>query len=261
MALTELSDFEDLCREQQVTVDPRVVYGGDPTFIHTCSALGPLDLAIASCGNLLYVNPNVELADKLIDTPSPDSDIGLKTLVAMVNATRKRENPDSTDRYFVGGGKPLDCCSDFEGTMISSLESLQSSKPLGGDVIVDSHQNPIFFRKPTAVPSALALQAININYVPYPAGSIVRVDTEDAQELDLEGDGNLHIRNPRVSKDEVRVIPFDSVVGATFLRLSAFAYEADMSTMLPTEDMQTLQRLGCTSIAAINTMIRQGIRQ
>jgi len=256
MSLAKFSDFRELCSNQGVDVDPRIEWGYPVDYSR--ATYGPLDWSIAVCGDLLRADPHITLANRLIDAP-PDGDIGLQTLVAIINATRHAHRAQfGPDYSFIIGTKAMDCCSDFEESIITTFENVQSQRPVGGDIIVDSDKNPILFRKAAGQPSALALRPIVIHGIPYPAGSIVRVDTEDAYELDVEGDSKLHSRHPRVNKNGMRVMSSAEVVSADFLRLSPFAYELhDAVRLLPSEEGERLQRLGRLPLAAMSTMIRE----
>lgn len=183
--------------------------------------------AVARAGRLLRADPALELTDTTVGTEifncaANDLTVEQVVLHGILNASKYRMGNASPGRSFrCANRKSLPGCSDAEGYFGQVVTAMADTSRLsdregnvaqhGWSLVLDGRE-PIAIKKVAEAygkPSALSLVELTVDGVPYPAGSLLRVDTRE----DL--------------RHEQLFIPGDTVVSAGFLRLSAFALPPD----------------------------------
>lgn len=211
----QVREFYELCEIQQVMLSTELRQGievmGGPE--------SDLLKAIFAAGRLLREQPHLRLADYPI-APSPwAEDTTVETLIAIVNASITPQFFTMTQHNFISPlGKVEDICDYADTGFANTLGWLgwaaySDNIPMGCQLYM-ADDEPLLLRKSDGVPSALSLESLIINGIPYPAGSILRLDAVGDHR-----DQPAHLQWP--SKVELR--PLDDITNLSFQRLSAFA--------------------------------------
>ena len=221
------TEFSELCEAQGATlhtaIEDRTRSLGFP-----CAAYEGLDAEISNAGALLRTNPNLVLAtgSQPIELPAM-ADLSTFTLTAIINATLPGGHISIPGRDFISSpGGVLDCCQESEQRFAATFRELENfPKRAPCDIILDDDEQPLLIRK-GGIPTALSLGRLVINHIPYPAGSLFRVDTPHDASYDEMG--NMRHHNPIVGTHGLRVLGKEEVLRIGFLRISAYAYEPEI---------------------------------
>lgn len=225
---SELHQFNRACREQGIALHPDIIHLTNHTVPPAREAPTSTLMAIRTIGRMLRKQPAELLASAPIETtkalPRSVAALALKTIINdSVLGTNSNQNTVAALSPFA-----IDACVFAEIGFAKTFRNLAGLEffdkiATGGDIIVDTNDNPIFVRKRAGgIPSALALQEHTINGITYPAGSINRIEL-DSDYRDPKG-----ILIPKDSCNAIRIVPLESVVAGAFMRLSAYG--------LPTEE-------------------------
>lgn len=184
---------------------------------------------IAQAAYLLRNRPNVELVNTEITLQDAQSaSVELLTFANILNASRGLQTAP-LPAYTLSDSSPayIDNCFNAE-PMFGRILALIDEDPLSNtynnvasayQIICDGMQ-PVFLRKGCGKPSALSLVPIALNGIPYPPGSLWRVDLRWDKSV---RSGNSFAYNLNYTGYKNELIPFTSVTHASFMRLSAFA--------------------------------------
>ncbi len=221
--------FRDTCYQQGVELEPRL-----PRFVadkipssRYYYTPGKMLQAVAAAGWLLGEEPDLALVSDRIDVSSfHDEDVPAHILARILNASHEPEEAEDYARYFIcKDGAEIDNCVDADTYFAETVAVfVEPGQDKGCQIIADGME-PVFLRKSIGEHSALALHDIRINGIPYPAGSIARVDV--SQDVVQSTNGELFFDFPCVSDDRVETVPVETVMKARFMRLSAFAMSPD----------------------------------
>jgi len=237
MSTVSFEEFTNNCALSEVTLDPKLIE--EPLHHDADFCYQPDDWygAVAKAGEILRQRPYVEL----VNTPITDQLFGdgsltlpQMTFKGIINASRDRianQNPATT--FFCRGAKRVDSCSSAEGGFGLTINNMTHGhkardsrrsgedyyKRFGWTIIIDDDM-PVGITKRYGQPSTLALSPITINGIPYPAGSLLRMNT-------------LKKGYHHEAEERRTFVPGERIAFASFLRLSAFA--------LPAEERKTFQ--------------------
>lgn len=171
--------------------------------------------ALSRIADYVENNPDMPMADKPVHLGLLPADFTSQSLGQVINASlipaRKRRFglPD-----FTGVNEAVDNCSAAETGFLSTIDALRAYAASDGPepnvrVIVDKAMRPLLLQKSIEIGSVLTLQAVSVNGVPFPPGSIMAIRfEEDVTKLPKKG---------------VEVMTKAAVTGMSFLRLSYFA--------------------------------------
>jgi len=229
----KFSRFEELCDEQQVRLHHVIIRAGRSASSGSMFTLEPNGMysAVNAAGNLLRKDPEQHLASAELDIPEPlaqkPKNFAANVLSAMIAASINPVPATDHSRTFIcRKTRNIDCCSNAEGGFSETFTQMYTPqvpledhyKPIGYQIITGSHDEPIAVRKARGEPSALTLVKTTINGIPYPAGSIMRMDLLDDRSRD-----DPSIFDTDLPFDDQRRVGAERVSHAAFIRLSAFS--------------------------------------
>lgn len=217
-----------MCRDNRVALDDRILRTGRRQIPHEHMSEWPNQMyaAVARAGAILREHPQAELANQPITRSMQRGfphDLASRALTTIINASLDPVPAASWDTSFTSFGvAPVDNCSLAERFFAATVWQLQQPgipliderPPIGSQLLTGDNDTIIAIRKGLGSRSCLTLVPVTINSVPYPAGSIMRVN------LLSEYNGKRYIshRGTRVTD-----IPVERISHINFLRLSAFA--------------------------------------
>ncbi len=128
---------------------------------------------------LLRQNPNQALTSQVIKKPEELSNIG-GIFLDLVNGTRTRNQLEAYNFVSLGFTSKTKACSDAEGNYLQAsgidnngtATTYPRHRRAKNTVFVDSHNNPVLFKKTYGERSAISLARISINAVSYPQGTL-----------------------------------------------------------------------------------------
>jgi hypothetical protein len=215
MPMTSFEDFRDYCEFQDVGLSPvlseltqKQMDPLNPVYCPTTIAG-----AVASAGSLLReptIKPIAERPIK-IDRRVLRNGSAALALAKMVNGSLKPDYDYGEVAFDCTTDRRIDACQSAEYRFARTvLEIEEGSNP---NCHIVGNGKPVLLRKasPYGTPSTLTLTDITINGVPYPRGSIVR--------LDLLSD----VPYIKGAQKGIESIGLDDVKNVGFVRLSAFA--------------------------------------
>jgi hypothetical protein len=214
-------EFAALCKEQNVGLydglerdQPALSFTWEPTQVLR---------AIAQAGVILRVKPGARLVRKPVVFNDTKPDFSLKVLGDIVNATYSPAAPSIRRPAFSSPKTAghLCVCEEAEGKFLDTVRDLtdktsDQSDDFGCEIMTVVGR-PTFLRKSGIVASSLSLRPVIIGGIPYPAGSLLRINLPD--EVNEEGTPTY----PNVPYRAYKVTPVVSFACIGFLRLSAFA--------------------------------------
>jgi hypothetical protein len=226
----EIDNFCDivaLCDDQSIRLHDEIEHSVDASIKSQAYCHTPEDilLAVAQSGKLLRKCPSLNLANGMIVIPDTSSlSVPAKTFIEIVNASlvplQKISSARSIPFFEAENCCSLDTCKYAEtsfGNIISSVLAQKARSGTGYQTFRTQRGRPLFVRKGSGEPSALTLVDIVINGIPYPAGSLVRIDHfMDKKKRILD-------RAPLNGIEDLTVTGIDRIA---FLRLSAFALDS-----------------------------------
>jgi hypothetical protein len=175
---------------------------------------------IVKSADMLRKYPTIPLATGVVEV-DPVASLPVRTFLDIANASvQPPVIPGNVLAFECMHAKSIYACSGAERFMLDTLKIMQdrefSSGSQNPDVIVDDANKPVFIRKAIGELSALSLAPVSINGIPYPAGSIMRLETKGRQD-NVGKIGSVGVRS------------VDQVTSISFRRLSAFALPADIT--------------------------------
>lgn len=224
-SIVSLREFMTVCEQQDVQLDedclepvisrqPTTGKGHEPT---------PMFGVIAEAGRLLRKESDRSLASQPIRNLKPfNGDVAATTLANIINASIEPVSPaedifsfDCRDRL------NINACPYAELGFAATYKDMRRMTQIdifgGCEIILDKTDQPVFVRKAEGVASGLSLKPFVVNGIPYPAGSIARV------ELDTDYTDEDNHKVPVVCGGEIDVVSHEAITGVAFRRLSAFA--------------------------------------
>jgi hypothetical protein len=164
------------------------------------------------------------LANRLLEGNIWGNDTAAVALRRIINGTIQPAYVDAQELNFnCKEPKTISACSYAETAFSETIHEIEfdlmsehrevGQEDRGCDVFVHNGE-PIFLRKSQGEPSSLSLADITVNGVPYPRGSIFRVETKDEIRRDS---------GPQSSINGVREISIDDISSIGFRRLSIWA--------------------------------------
>jgi hypothetical protein len=236
------SKFEALCTEQQVELHSAIVHAGRAKSSGTLFVLEPNSVyaALNVAGKLLRKDPDLRLANTTVAIPEelaqkPQS-FAAGVLSKIIAASIEPVPAPDFDRTFIcRNAKSIDSCSNAEGSFSLTFTQMQTPRvalegyyrPIGYQIITGQNDQPIAVRKARGELSTLTLVDTTINGIPYPAGSIMRMNLLD----------DRYAANPDVYNSEIphylqQRVGVERVSHAAFIRLSAFSEQPSVRKQL-----------------------------
>jgi hypothetical protein len=220
-------DFEAMCNDGGVMLHDRILKAASRIPDNHASILPtPVYAAVARAGSMLREDPDVTLADQPITRTMQRGfkhDVASRALTDIINASIEPVPAKSWDTSFTCSGLPLlHRCSYAEKSFAAVFQQmldpqaaiLDAYVPLGSQLLVGENNRIIAIRKALGARTCLTLEEVTINSIPYPPGSLMRVN------LRREHDGK---RYRTFNSERITAAPIESVSHLNFLRLSAFA--------------------------------------
>ena len=232
-AYPSFKDFQQLCREQEVSVHPDVIKAGTLGFVketHTFNP-NPFYAAIAACAEVHLDTATRQLTDKPIQLEhGGQSDLGAflapRTLTSILNNSLEPTGGLPWDQTFTcDKGTAIEACEYAEGSFATVFAQMEAPKKkltgepgiAGYQIITGENNRPIAVRKGKGVPSTLSLVDVCVNGIAYPAGSLFRM------QLREDWDGHTYYTHVREGRQQR--IGAERVTHMTFRRLTALAEE------------------------------------
>jgi hypothetical protein len=219
-----------------------------------CERDETLSPAVSHVGR--YFRQSVEpIASKpLIGNPW-QYDTAATTLQRIVNASIVPVEADpSTPSFVCEGAKTISACGyaevAFSKVIAQKITEADKRPPgiedrwSGGDIFTEGDV-PIFIRKSDGEPSALSLRDIVVNGIPYPKGSILRVDTYREYQ---EGSP------PQPAPHRLCQVEARKIAKVAFIRLSAWAFSPQERADKTTWDTLFIRRRADMSDAQWSTL-------
>ena len=222
--------FVDTCSAQGVVFEPEFLDLQDQSFSIAAGArsVAPTSMlkAMVVAGSMLREEPDRPLViNQTIDVETGSFHTFTQlTLATMLNASnRPIDAQDTRPQFNELATEPINTCAEAESRFAETFFSLGYDKPeelMGSQVFVDEEQVPVLLRKDFGEKSTIALSDIVIKGVPYPAGSLVR--------LEIAGDISRDsvVMYGQLPDSGLEVLPLGLVENIAFSRLSAFALPA-----------------------------------
>ena len=190
----------------------------------------PIYAAIAQAGDLLRKQPGTKLANGFVPEGEATDGTARRVLAAIINASLDPGSFVSPDRTFIGKEvRKVAVCdlaeryfADTIAHMEHVLDPAHHEAPpddydeMGYQVIVGADGQAIAIRKSGAHNSTLSLVDLTINGIPYPAGSLLRMEVTSDPVED-------NITTLDVPDGEFTIIDSSQVTNVAFMRLSAWA--------------------------------------
>lgn len=218
-----MTEFSSVCVDQGV----RYMSPTLEKYTGLRTSTDPVWLAMQSVGRQLRKYPGEILVDRVITGDMWTEDTAAKALQAIMNGSVEpvETTPEITN-FTCSGAKSIGIYGAAESTLLSTVDKLaeQSQLPRGqrlfrpyGCEVFTRGNVPLFLRKSGEHPSALSLGDTAINGIPYPRGSIFRLDTQDEVEGRVVGP----------DKNGLRVADIKEIAKIAFVRMSIFALRPD----------------------------------
>lgn len=207
-------EFIGVCKDRQIGLDNRVIRRlyprlGDDNLLHSIEVVA----------KAMPKSPHSVAERPLIDG-TLEADFLASVLKNIING--RLVSPDKNVVNFpTSGDERLDTCgnADLGFTKVFTNIFRQMGEDemhfeQAGCEIFEKGGVPLFIRKGIGHhASAMCLQDVAVEDVPYPAGSIFRIDTEQ----------DLRRKYPYVFRDNLSIISTDTIRKLAFMRLSLFA--------------------------------------
>lgn len=219
MPLTS-SEFLGVCDDQNVRFVPDLA----PRLAHYRQPGVPLHGLLHVIGDRLRQHP-YQVADRpLAGEEGWEDDLYAATLRRVITGRHEPLEAGVVD-FSLGWGRTIGACRQVDkrfsrvfGNILGQAGQAASARfRRAGCEVIEHEGRALLVRKGIGEPSAISLETLAINGIPYPAGSIMRVDTGDALE-------------PQVDHNKFEVLPSDQIRSMAFRHLSAFAFEPGIRT-------------------------------
>jgi hypothetical protein len=220
-------NFEAMCNYGGVMLHGRILKAASYIPDNHASILPtPVYAAVARAGSMLREDPDITLADRPITRSMQrgfEHDVASRALTNIINASIEPVPAKSWDTSFTCSGLPLvhrcsyaekSFAAVFQQMLDPEAQEIDGYKPFGSQLLVGENDRIIAIRKVLGARTCLTLQGVTINSIPYPPGSLMRVN------LRREHDGT---RYRTFNNRRITTAPIESVSHLNFLRLSAFA--------------------------------------
>lgn len=172
-------------------------------------------------GESLRKHP-VAQANKPIDAKVWQGDTLALALTDIVNATVEPVDDPKVASFKCGGAKTIGACYYGEINFAETIDGIRQLNQCSGHEytgagcdIFTRNGTPLFLRKNKGEPSGLSLEPFAINGIPFPQGSIVRIDTEDEWR---------HGQYPTPAAETIRKIDVRDIAKIAFVRLSIWSF-------------------------------------
>jgi hypothetical protein len=215
MAVTS-REFLDVCDQQNVDFIPDLA----PRLVHYRNPGLQLRGLLHVIGDRLRQHPYQVAGRPLVGEEWGD-DLYATTLQRMVTGQHEPLEEGVVD-FRLGAGSTIGACRQVDarfarvfGNILRQTGQEAPKRFRGAGCEIIYHEDrPLLVRKGIGEPSAINLEPLAINGIPYPAGSIMRVDTGQALE-------------PQVERSKLKVLQSDQIRSIAFIHLSAFAFEPE----------------------------------
>jgi hypothetical protein len=229
--------FQEICADQAVQLDGALleaVEAGRPSK-NMCAAPHPFLIAIAEAGMLLRKDPERPLTDRTLVLPEAYSrNVAAQALTRIINSSIVRTEVPAAS-FEAKRVQAIDTCVMAERNFANEFEDIRQLAHTGRPAprfVFDEEGRPLFMRKTLGENSALALRDFAVNGVHYPAGSLARIDLDEAKQA------VAYQNTVPEARTRYRTYTKDMVTGVAFMRLSAYAFPpAERGVMFPDTGM------------------------
>jgi hypothetical protein len=232
MSFITYQEFIADCDEQDVAVNGVVARAGE--YGVSDSSYAPTDTLsmLLEAGNELRLSPEHPLIDKPFTAPEYyASDAGAVALASILNQSLEAISP-AKHEITCSYARKIASCAMAEVKFLQTLIDLRPNikKPEPSEVFYYGAQlflhddEVVLMRKWRGEKSALTFKDIAINGITYPAGSLLRTEIPADYIHPSTGEQltkSLLYHTPAGTE----ILPFEIIMNATFVRLSALAYE------------------------------------
>jgi hypothetical protein len=224
--MTSFRGFHKECLRQDVELHDYVLdagYRGRSSLSHTAEPNG-LYAAVSEAGYCLRENAGLQLANKCLEPMRSEKNPVAGFLRAIINASIAPVTAQGKELAFVcHGAQQLDTCFGADRLFVEVIEQMRNpfvpvlgyrAGYTGYQILRSNEGQAVGVRKAIGAPSTLFFETAVINGVPYPPGSIMRLENA----ADDWSNGYLRIRSDVQSSLRV-----ESTSSIGFMRLGAFA--------------------------------------
>lgn len=220
-------NFYEACREQEVRLDERLVVAGlrganngeeDKNYVPN----GML-AAIETAGLLLGSKSRPLANQTIVPDDEVSYDLATSSLIDIINASVRFSTVEPARYSYKSAAiNRIATCHRAEIGFLRNFVEMKKVDVDGrvpfGAQIFEANGSPVFVRKHIGLYSALSLEPVSINGIPYPAGSIFAMEFRDEDTPGMED-----LSTPNVLPAKLEIFSARAIDGISFLRLSAFA--------------------------------------
>lgn len=227
--VTPFGDVLNVAKKQGVVVDRRIERLKEEDFgLDFCYAPNLVLKGIAFAGQILRKDPDTALVDKPIELTKkvPRGSLG-HLFLDILNGSIEPVNDVSRVSFVCAGALSAEACAYAETGFANAIKGLRNyvqdrdtpSGFLRSIVYVDENNSPTILQKYDGAKTGLTLAPIVINGIPYPPGSIARVETTADYYRDA-AESSAHISwQDRIGPE---VAPTVAISKIGFKRVSAY---------------------------------------